>query len=146
MQGGADVQNLPVILVQVLERCPADIEGSFEIDIHDGAETIWRKLFGFAEEVAGSAIDDDIDFAEPFHGGCDGLLDLVGLANISRDGKGFANDRVRATRVIDCFGRGLEMFNTATDQRDFSARFSQGPRYAARDARAATGHEGHATF
>jgi hypothetical protein len=97
-------------------------------------------------KVAGSAIDDDIDFAEPFHGGGDCLLDFVGLANICCDGKSFANGRVRATRVIDGFCRGLEVIEAATDQRDFGSRFSQSPRHTAGDAGTATGHERDVTF
>jgi hypothetical protein len=38
------------------------------------------------------------------------------------------------------------MLDAATDQRDFSARFSQSPRHAAGDAGAATCHESDMTF
>ena len=40
MQRGADIENLASVLFQLIERCAANVEGAFQIDIYDGAETI----------------------------------------------------------------------------------------------------------
>ena len=91
MQRGADVQNLAAVLFQFTERCPANIERPFQIDIHDGAETVRRKFFRRAEKISGGSVDDDVDFAKSFDSGRNGSLDLFGLANVGRDNKRFTD-------------------------------------------------------
>ena len=90
MQGRADIQNLSLVLFQFFERGPTDDEGSFEIDVDDGAETIRRKFFRRAKKIPGGAVDDDIDLSEALDGGGDGFLNIVRFANVGRDREGFA--------------------------------------------------------
>ena len=54
--------------------------------------------------------------------------------------------RVSASGVVDRFGGGFEMFNTAADERHVSACFRQRTRHTARDSGTAACHESNVVF
>src|SRR5258707_7797696 len=128
MQCRTDVQDLAFVLFQFSERRAADIERAFEIDVHDGAETVRGKLFRRAKKISGGAVDDDIYLAESFNGRSNRLLNFFGFADVCGDGESFADGggfvfctlpdgRVSANahspRAINCFRGRPAMFEAA---------------------------------
>ena len=153
VQRRTDVQDLALMLLQLIESRAANIERALQIDIHDRAKTVGRKFFRRAKKVSGCAVHYDIDFAESFNGGRDGLLNFFGVAHVGGDGKGFAHVvwswgalANSAPRFIDCLRGGLEMFHPAAHQGNVRPSFSQRAGYPAGNARATPGHEGNMAF
>src|SRR5438874_1027293 len=157
MQSSTDVQDLPSVLLQLSERRATDIERALQIDVHDRAKAVRRKLLRRAKKISGRAVDDNIYTAKPFDSRGDCLLNFLGFAHVGGDGKGFTDaralffrtlpdSRANAARAAPCvinrFRSRFKMFEAATNKRHVRARFRQRARDAAGDASAAAGYEG----
>src|SRR6266496_4317679 len=137
MKGGADVENLTLVLLEFGKSRPANIKSALEINIHDGPESVWRKLLWRAKKVAGSPVDNYVDLAELRYRRRNGALDFFRAAHVCGYRKSFS------AIAIDCIRRRFQMFHLAANQRNGRSRFGQGSRYAAGNACTAAGDEGH---
>src|SRR5687767_5895685 len=101
MKRGADIQDLSAVLLQLREGRATHVERSFKINVDDGSESIWRKLFRRTQEVSCRAVNHNIKLAEAINRGCNRGSHSVRFAHVCRHGHSFA------TISIDCFGSGL---------------------------------------
>ena len=58
----------PPCALQMRKRGARHVEGALQIDVHDGAEPVRRKILGQAHEVSGGAVDEDVEPAEGLDG------------------------------------------------------------------------------
>src|SRR5215213_171721 len=140
VQRRADVQNLATVLFQLCKGGATNIKSALQIDVHDSAKPIGRQLLSRTKEVSGSAVHNDIDFAELFDRLCDRLFDFLRLANVSRN-----SYRLTAVVVDRLCGRS-QVVDLATHECDRGACLGECARNAASNTSSAAGNERHVSF
>ena len=76
-----------------------DVERALEIDVHDRAEPVWRKVLGQADEISGRAVDDDVEAAERLCGLRRRRLDGSRLADVAGQRERMHAGPLRSRRV-----------------------------------------------
>src|SRR6185295_13297128 len=132
-QRRADVDHRAALRFQVRERRAGNVEGPLEVDVDHGAEAVGREILGEADEIAGGAVDDDVEAPEFGDARGDRVVDRRRIAHVSGFGR-----RSHAER-LQLVARRLEMFELAAGDGDVAAVPGKGEGDAAADAGAAAG-------
>jgi ABC-2 type transport system permease protein len=136
----ADVEHEPAAApAQRLERGLARVEAADQIDLDDGAKAVGRQRGGRGQEVAGRAVDQDVEAAHALDAGRHGGSQLVRLPHVGRRVHHLAR---RLGLELRC--RCRQDIRLAAHQTDARAVRDVRARDALADACAAAGDERHA--
>src|SRR5712692_1949618 len=117
---GDDVHDAPVLLrFHRFESGARTIKCSVQDNIHHGAPSVVAELFGLAQEVSGGVVDEDVEAAEQLEGAVDHLLDLLGDADVSGNGDGFA------AALADLGAGGFEVRGIAAGENEARAQLAE---------------------
>ena len=116
------------------------VEGALQIDVDNGAEAVRRKVFGKADEVAGCAVDENVEASKRRHGRRHGLTHGRGIAHVGGLRHGAYAERAQ----FDC--RRIEMLHRSADDCDVAAMRRKRKRNAPADPGTAAGDERHTPF
>ena len=84
LQRRADVEDRAALFLKMRMGRPRDVEGALQVDVDHRAEPVRRELVGRADEVAGGAIDQDVEPAEGVDRASDDAVDVRRDANVTR--------------------------------------------------------------
>ena len=96
----ADVDDRSAARLEMRKRRARHMERAFEIDVDDGPESVRRQILGEADEVAGGAVDHDVETAEIRDGLIDRRRYRAGIAHVG----GSASARTPAAAISSAAG------------------------------------------
>ena len=134
-QRRADVDHAAAAHAHVRKRRAGHVERSLEIDVDDRAEAVRRQVLCIAHEVAGRAVDHDVETPERRRGLVHDRRDGSRVPHVS------AERQCPDTRPGNVSRRGIEMLLLPAGNRHVAAMRRQRQRNAAADPRAATRDE-----
>src|ERR1043165_8056827 len=84
---------------QLCKCCATDVERALQINVDYRAKAVRREFFCRTKKVTGSAVHDDVDFAELRDSFSDRLFDCFWLTHIGRNRNSLATALVDRVRV-----------------------------------------------
>ena len=116
------------------------VEGALQIDVDNGAEAVRRKVFGKADEVAGCAVDENVEASERRQRRRHDVAHGRRIAHVG----GLCDGTYAERAQFDC--RRLEMFHRPAGDCDIAAVRRKRKRNAPADPGTAAGDERHTPF